>query len=555
MNRSAQLGWLLALTLTAVGACSTSSQSTSPSTPTSAQLGLHQPRRMQGAVDIGHVDPTLMVDLLLSLKRQPGSDVDALIAQQSRPKSQVPFLTPAQFGDRFGVSAADYSWLMNWSTANGFQIVAESPSRTTLNVRGTVAVIEQSFHTRLDNYQDKHGTFRAPAVEPQFDAALSPVLRAIVGLDNASLPHPLLKPPPGNSPDANNGSQLPADLQARYGVDVAGTTYGVHGEGETVAILGAGDPPVPASDIDPFIKKFAAQVTFNRLTQYTQILLGGPNRDPDTLAENEYTENIIDISMVMALAPQASVVHVITATNGDLFEQGVPYIINQVPQAHAASVSYGFCERFADSEISSLDELFQQAKAQGQQWFFASGDDGTDGCQDTDANAILSVGWPVSSIYVIGVGGTSLVNGVEEAWANGGGGQSEIIAKPPYQIGVGPYPDDGVRDTPDVAALGGDPGVTLYVQNSLSPGWEGTSVATPLFAACWALLDQSLGGGGIRNSHEEIYTLGAAGLGFTDITTGNNSGNTPGYNALPGYDLATGWGSPNVPSLIQNWKN
>jgi kumamolisin len=117
---------------------------------------------------------------------------------------------------------------------------------------------------------------------------------------------------------------------------------------------------------------------------------------------------------------------------------------------------------------------------------------------------------------------------------------------------VGPYPNDGVRDQPDIAALGGPPGVAVFAQGQTFAS-EGTSASTPMWAAAWAVLDQvKMGGKGIFNGHERIYQL--AGTGFQDITSGNNSdGVTPGYSALPGYDLATGWGTPNLASLIAAW--
>ena len=76
-----------------------------------------------------------------------------------------------------------------------------------------------------------------------------------------------------------------------------------------------------------------------------------------------------------------------------------------------------------------------------------------------------------------------------------------------------------------------------------------------MWAAAWAILDQAKGGGGIYASHERMYQMGKAGTpGFRDITVGNISdGVTPGYPALPGYDLATGWGVPNMQTLIANW--
>jgi kumamolisin len=76
-----------------------------------------------------------------------------------------------------------------------------------------------------------------------------------------------------------------------------------------------------------------------------------------------------------------------------------------------------------------------------------------------------------------------------------------------------------------------------------------------MWAGIWSLLLQAKSPTGISTGLESLYTLGKAGQGFHDITSGNNSdGSTPGFNAGVGYDLATGWGSPNVPSLITNWK-
>ena len=502
-----------------------------------AQLGPHQPPRLVGAVDVGPTDAGQMMDLVLALKRRPGADVDLLLKQQA--KQLVGFMTPAQFGAEFGPTVEDYEALAAWLSARGFEIVRREPSRTTLTVRGTVAAVEDAFHTRIRNYTDTHGQFYAPAEEPQFEPLIARSLDIIIGLDDANYWHSHAHP----YPDFRAGAQTPPDLITGYGLDKV-PQY--QGQGETVAILGTGYPPSLKGDVDSYVKKFS--LGFDRKSQYAQIFLGGPNRDSDSLAGTEYGENVLDVQMVMGLAPKASIIHILTATNSPgLFGDGFPYIINNVPQAHAVSVSYGICERFAIGETAAFNLLFQQAKAQGQEWFFAAGDSGSDGCEDGTSDPVLSPGWPTTSPYVMGVGGTGISQGTEVAWSYGGGGQSEFTPKPAYQDGIGPYPDDGVRDTPDVAAVADN--VAIVVQGSLT-SIGGTSAATPMWAAIWSLLDQSQGGGGIRNSHERMYQLGAAGLGFHDITTGNN-----GYPALPGYDLATGWGSPDLPSLIAHWTN
>ena len=80
----------------------------------------------------------------------------------------------------------------------------------------------------------------------------------------------------------------------------------------------------------------------------------------------------------------------------------------------------------------------------------------------------------------------------------------------------------------------------------------GTSAAAPMCAGAWALVDQGKGGSGITDALTKIYAIGTSGA-FNDVTKGDNGGPdglTPGYPAGTGYDLATGWGTPNVAQLI-----
>ena len=133
--------------------------------------------------------------------------------------------------------------------------------------------------------------------------------------------------------------------------------------GETVAILGANDPPDVTKDLGAFMthyKPYGVTTAAN----YTQFLLGGPNRDPVDV--NAHVENALDAEMVLGMAPLAKVVHVIVATNTPgLFTDGISYIVNQLPQAHAVSVSYGSCERGSAQEMPVMNTLFQQARPRG----------------------------------------------------------------------------------------------------------------------------------------------------------------------------------------------
>jgi kumamolisin len=537
-----------------------------PTAPPPA-VAFHQPGRILGATDIGPADPAEVIGLVLAVKLRQPEKLPVLMRAQGDHGSSLfkKFLTPAQYGDSFGASADDYQRLVDWAQASGLEIVSQSPSRSTLTVRGTTAVVEQAFGTHLRMYQDSRGTFRAPTGDLAGWPAISGLAGGIVGLDTAgewrSHRVPSGPVPPPADPNRTNGGLDPIDLQTLYDAPPASAMPGL---GQTVAILGTGFAPDPVQDVDGFIKKFKLN-TINgtvRTQQYTQVFVGGPNRDNTNLGNNEYGENLLDIDMVLGMAPNASIVHVFTAQNGGgLFADGIEFVVNQLPNAHSVSLSFGSCERVSDSEVLTLNQLFQQAKSQGQQWFSASGDDGTDACRDGKGNNVLSVDWPSSSPYVLGVGGTTLNNlNVELGWGGSGGGESEIIVKPAFQIGVGPFPNDGVRDVPDIASVAGDPGVSTYAQGQVFPS-QGTSAAAPTWAGLWALIDQTHGGTGISNGAEILYQLGEAQQAggpavFHDITSGGNQGtDTAGYTAGPGYDLVTGWGTPDIQALIANWPN
>ena len=145
----------------------------------------------------------------------------------------------------------------------------------------------------------------------------------------------------------------------------------------------------------------------------------------------------------------------------------------------------------------------------------------------------------------------------EQAWPLSGGGASGAYPKPAYQQGV--TPNDGARDLPDVAALGGPPGY-FYDFGELSCCQGGTSGATPTWSAFVTLMAQ-ISGGRLGNINPQLYQLGPlednSNVGLHDITVGNNSYNlvkdhpVQGFNAGPLYDQVTGWGSPDVAILAK----
>src|ERR1035437_7117581 len=211
------------------------------------------------------------------------------------------------------------------------------------------------------------------------------------------------------------------------------------------------------------------------------------------------------------------------------------------------------------ADPGTLDLYFKRMAAQGQNFFAASGDYST---WTSSGNAEA---WPADDAYVVSVGGTDLTTAgaggpwqSETAWADSGGGISpDQIAIPSWQqssgvINSGNKGSTTYRNGPDVSA---NANFTFYVcadQTACTAneyGW--TSVAAPMWAGYMALVNQQAalnGNARLGFINPAIYWFGVAGYStdFHDITSGT-SGH---YSAVPGYDLVTGWGSPNGTGLI-----
>lgn len=526
--------------------------------------------RITRATDLGRVSSDTEFDFVIGFKLRNTEALHKFLTEKSITGD---VMTPSDFADQFGPSAADYFRMVTWLRSHGLVVTRTVEGRTSVTVHGRTDAIERAFGVELHEYSDSDGTFDAANAPLKFPYELTDEVVGNVGLNGTGgwrshrfVPQALMNPP-----SASLGAAL---LEQLYSAPAANTNPG---KGETIAILGAGDGPALATDING-TKGYMATSRPYGLTAlpatgggYSVVNVGGPNRDPQRLASGEQGENDLDVDMVLAFAPYAKIVHVLTATNSPgLFTDGISYIVNTLKDAHQVTVSYGTCERGAASEMPVMNAMFMQAQAESQQWFFAAGDSGADGCRDypsdpntgqptaAGANKIVSAGWPASSPYVVSVGGTQINNGdtTESAWDNGGGSPSESFDKPAYQMGV--TPNDGARDTPDVAALAGPPYINTVV-NARTVQVGGTSAATPMWAAIWALVDQSKGANGFTDGLTHIYGLGGT-AAFYDVTTGQINGpdgplgSLPGYSAGSKYDLATGWGSPVIPSLISGWK-
>jgi PKD repeat protein len=462
------------------------------------------------------------------------------------------YLTPEQFTEQFGPTKDDYQAVINFAKANGLKVTAIHPNRVLLNVDGAVADIERTLHVTMRLYQHpmEARTFYAPDVEPSLDLTV-PILH-INGLDNYTKPFPKLVRKPVTQPalaipysgSASNGSYWGSDFRNAY---VPGTS--LSGSNQSVALF----------ELDGYyavdITNYWAKSGLSNSFPFVPLV----NVGSVTPGVNSGVDEVsLDIECAIGMAPGLSHIYVYEGTDPDT-------VLNNIVNdnlAHQISCSWGW----TPGPDTLADDRFAQMAAQGQSFFNASGDSDAyapGGSADTYA--------PTTSTNITQVGGTTLTTGSgatyssETVWNWGGGegssgGISTNYAIPYYQQGVSMtanYGSTSKRNVPDVALTADN--IYVVANKGKDNGiFGGTSCAAPLWAAFTALVNQQIASSGSTNwvgfLNPAIYTIGkGSGLNYSncfhDITTGNNGTSTQ-YPAVSGYDLCTGWGTPNGTNLI-----
>jgi hypothetical protein len=362
-------------------------------------------------------------------------------------------------------------------------------------------------------------------------------------LPSAGVFQPLyvLLPQGGATPFGSPGptGTTPAQIRQAYGFN----QISADGSGTTIAIVDAFDDPNVAGDLQQFDAKFSLpDPTFTKMNENGGSSLPASNG-------GWASEIALDVEWAHAIAPGASIllVEANSATFADLLT-AVRTAAAQ-PNVVAVSMSWGGGEFFGEN---SFDSTFQTpAGHTGVTFIAASGDSG--------APAI----YPAISPNVLGVGGTTLNLDAtgnilsESAWSGSGGGLSAVEAQPSYQQGVVTQ-SSTQRASPDVS-YDADPNTGFPVYDSFNNGsaapWSqfgGTSDAAPQWAGLIALADQERLAAGLTPLDGPSQTLpmlyGLSSSDFHDITSGSSQGSPP-ESAGPGYDLATGRGSP-VANLV-----
>jgi subtilase family serine protease len=369
---------------------------------------------------------------------------------------------------------------------------------------------------------------------------------------------PEVKAPPCYSPQA---------YQVAYGVAPL-LSRGIDGSGETVVVPELAQTPSShggPTDIRQDLAKFDSR--FGLPPAKLQVVNTIARSATPYLANDE---EVTDTEMVHAIAPGATLNVVLVAQDATASIANFAAALDEVIQASVArhvaviSISASEGEHFLTSaEVARMSTALEQARDHHITVVASSGDTGA----IADDGPPVQVSMPASDPLVLGVGGTTLDAATstgtylgEMAWNGGddasGGGYSSLFRTPSYQDGVPRA--HATRGVPDVAA-NADSATAMaleYNDGSLRPA-TGTSASTPLWAGVIALADQEAGQH-LGFVNPAIYTIArgpAYHQAFHDVITGDNSvlwptGVFAGYNAGPGWDPVTGWGSPDAQYLV-----
>jgi kumamolisin len=435
-----------------------------------------------------------------------------------------------------------------------------SPGQRWVTISGPPRDVDRSFHLSIDDYRSSTGKVVFAADHPA--AVPTGVCGEVAGVGTI---HSFVQP---TFVDVPSGGVTSVELLRAYDA-LPLTQKGYNGQGETVVFMEGGG--FLQSDFNTFDSD-------ESLPPMNLTLIGQNTGFND--------ETTMDIETVHEIAPQAHLVFFNldsipnVTSDADLFAQAFLKAEAQWPGA-IMSLSLGECETntqaFDRADLVALNSTVASIEAKGSTVFASSGDSGGLDCTppaddgQPPQSSFEGVSVPAVLPAVTGTGGTALTTDAagnyigETTWSEPllsqgtGGGVSTIFSRPSWQTGVGTggQADTGNgRQVPDVSA-DSDPNTgNFIVENGKDGVGGGTSLAAPIWAGFTAIMDQYL-----KANHEPpvgffnpiLYHLANASVPyppFHDITVGGNDF----FTATPGYDMATGLGSPNVYNLARDLK-
>jgi hypothetical protein len=368
-------------------------------------------------------DDLPMERMLLVLQRGPKQEAALRqLLDDQQVKSSPRFhqwLTPEQFGQRFGPVDSDLQAVTGWLTSQGFQVAKISAGRTAIEFSGTAGLVRQVLGTEIHRFRVNGKDHWANTSDPQIPAALAPVVAGFASLNNfprkplyqrlgtfsrskaTGEVQPLFTYPPACSAYCDQYFAVgPTDFATIYNVAPLWTA-GTDGTGQTIAV--AGETDINPQDVADF------RTMFGLPPNVPNIILNGP--DPGI--NDEETEGDVDVQWSGAVAKGATVDLVVSETTEATpgIDLSALYIVDN-NLAPVMSISYGSCEAQLGAGGNVFHStLWEQAATEGITVVIAAGDSGSAGCDsanegETAAQYGLAVSGLASTPFNVAVGGT-----------------------------------------------------------------------------------------------------------------------------------------------------
>jgi kumamolisin len=366
---------------------------------------------------------------------------------------------------------------------------------------------------------------------------------------------------------ASSPGLSPSQLLDAYDADPL-ISRGIAGQGETVVLFET--DAFNSSDVNEFANAVDRPLNLKYPLGNLGDTEGESTMDIETVHEIAPFAKLVDVNLLSSQFQNMS-----TAAT---YEAAFSFAAHRFPGA-IWSISLGSCEDdtniFDSADLMAMNDAVAKAEMGGTTVFSSSGDSGGLDCMPPDDAGQSPLGsWegvsvPASLPAVTSVGGTTLSTTAagtylgERTWTEplllqgSGGGLSRVFPRPAWQVGpgTGGIADlSGARQVPDVSADANPATGNDIIEHGHVTTGGGTSLASPTWAGFTALIDEYLHTQGDKEVgflNAELYKLAEAPKPyrpFHDITTGGNDY----YLATPGYDMATGLGSPDVWNLARD---
>lgn len=522
--------------------------------------------RISGQAPLSRLPGTTRMGAVVVLQVRNQPELDSLIVAQQDPHSPefMHYLTPDEFGKRFGAPEADYQAVVDYLKSTGLQITQTFPNRLCINVEGTSRQMEQAFALQMNRYRFDGRTVFANDRTPSLPAALNARLLSVEGLTDAFQ----MRPMDGTT---YPNYHTPVTINKMYGYNGL-RTAGFDGTGQTIAIYSLADYnntnlATYASQILPGFASPPQSVTFNT-AHVVRINVDNGDGTSGTTAYSEEAD--LDTQLCLGSVPGATI-QIWLAKNGTMGGYNLYLQFANQTAVKIMTSSWGLREDvYIPSYTGTLDAyhtLFSQAASEGLNIFNSTGDDGS----RPRPTLTLDVSHPASDPYVVAIGGTTLttgsgdVYGGEIGWGGtdttktpnvvfgSGGGLSTYFARPSWQAGPGVINShsNGKRQLPDIS-MDADPntGYIVRMTSGSTTGWYiggGTSASAPEWACGTLLLEQAIGKAFfLPPMLYQVFQNVNGGSPFHDMTGGNNGD----YPCTAGYDYVTGIGSADFGLLL-----